>query len=225
MAFSLTAIIRAFVAPSHRLRCSPQLWRGIVAKLERRGEGRHEAGAFLLGVDDAGQKEVREAVFYDDLDHHAYDTGVCVLHGDAFARLWSLCREKNRSAKPARIVTLSPSSADFRTPTSAQSNLHSARQPSHPTSRAFLHWRLSDDGRGASRIVPVGRRPKPFTFPDEMQGSKHHSIKSSARAITVPGMVSPSAVAVSRLMFDRKITRLRPAVRRVCRRYGVRPFR
>ena len=70
---------------------------------------------------------------------------------------------QSRSAKPARIVTLSPSPADFRTPTSAQSNLHSARQPSHPISRAFLHCRLSDDGPGASRIVAMGRHPKPFT--------------------------------------------------------------
>ena len=59
---------------------------------------------------------------------------------------------------------LSP--ADFPTPTAARSNLHSARQPSHPTSRAFLHWRLSDDGRGARRIVPVGRHPKPCTVPE-----------------------------------------------------------
>jgi hypothetical protein len=29
--------------------------------------------------------------------------------------------------------------------------------------RGFLHWRLSDDGPGASRIVPDGRHPKPFT--------------------------------------------------------------
>jgi hypothetical protein len=35
-----------------------------------------------------------------------------------------------------------------------------------PTSRAFLHWRLSDDGPGASRIVAMGRHPKPFTLPD-----------------------------------------------------------
>ena len=41
-----------------------------------------------------GVKEVREVLYYDDLDPRAYDTGVCVLHGDAFARLWSLCREK-----------------------------------------------------------------------------------------------------------------------------------
>ncbi|MDA4848784.1 hypothetical protein [Hoeflea poritis] len=94
MTFSLTAIIRAFVAPDYRLRCPPNLWRDIVAGLERRGAGRHEAGVFLLGVDIAGKKEVRDVVFYDDLDPHAYDTGVCVLHGDAFARLWSICREK-----------------------------------------------------------------------------------------------------------------------------------
>jgi hypothetical protein len=30
---------------------------------------------------------------------------------------------------------------------------------------SFLHWRLSDDGPGASRIVPIGRHPKPFTTP------------------------------------------------------------
>ena len=71
----------------------------------------------------------------------------------------------SRLAKPAGTVTLSPS-PDFRTPTPAQSNPHSARQPSHPTSRAFLHWRLSDDGPGARRSVAMGRHPKPFTQPD-----------------------------------------------------------
>jgi hypothetical protein len=95
MAFSLTAIIRAFVAPKHRLCCSSRTWRWIVGELERRGGGRHEAGVFLLGIDQAGRKQVREAVFYDDLDPRAYETGVCVLHGDAFAKLWALCREKN----------------------------------------------------------------------------------------------------------------------------------
>jgi len=95
MAFSLTAIIRAFVAPEHRLCCSSRTWRGIVGELERRGGRRHEAGVFLLGIDQAGRKQVREVVFYDDLDPKAYHTGVCVLHGDAFAKLWAICREKN----------------------------------------------------------------------------------------------------------------------------------
>lgn len=94
MAFSLTATIRAFVAPNHRLRCVPGLWRNIIAELERRGENRHESGAFLLGVSDGPRKVVREAVYYDELDPRAYASGVCVLHGDAFSRLWSICREK-----------------------------------------------------------------------------------------------------------------------------------
>src|SRR6267143_3769477 len=38
--------------------------------------------------------------------------------------------------------------------------------PPRHTSRGFLHWRLSDDGPGASRIVPDGRHPKPFTNPE-----------------------------------------------------------
>jgi hypothetical protein len=38
--------------------------------------------------------------------------------------------------------------------------------PPRHTSRGFLHWRLSDDGPGASRIVPIGRHPKPFTKPE-----------------------------------------------------------
>jgi IS5 family transposase len=53
--------------------------------------------------------------------------------------------------------------ADFRIPSSAQSNLHSARQPSHSTSRAFLHWKLSDDGTVQAASSRMGRHPKPFT--------------------------------------------------------------
>jgi hypothetical protein len=35
-------------------------------------------------------------------------------------------------------------------------------RPTFPQ-RGFLHWRLSDDGPGASRIVAMSRHPKPFT--------------------------------------------------------------
>jgi hypothetical protein len=45
----------------------------------------------------------------------------------------------------------------------SRSNRHSAAA-FYPTSRAFLHWRLSDDGARASGIVAMGRHPKPFTF-------------------------------------------------------------
>lgn len=94
MDFSLTATIRAFVAPSHRLSCSAGRWRQIVAELERRGGHRHEAGVFLLGVERAGRKRVLDTIFYDDLDPKAYETGICILRGDAFSKLWTVCRER-----------------------------------------------------------------------------------------------------------------------------------
>ncbi len=94
MSFSIKAIIRAWWAPDHRVSCRSRLWKRLVAELERRGGREHEAGAFLLGTGRRGRFEVRDAIFYDELDPNAYATGVCVLHGDAFAKLWELCREK-----------------------------------------------------------------------------------------------------------------------------------
>ncbi len=94
MSFSVRAIIRASLAPRHRLVCDSKLWRRIINDLERRGGRRHEAGAFLLGSEQRGRRRVTEAIFYDELDPKAYATGVCVLHGDAFAKLWALCRSK-----------------------------------------------------------------------------------------------------------------------------------
>ena len=41
-----------------------------------------------------------------------------------------------------------------------------ARSQPSLTSRGFLPWRLSDNGPGASRIVAMGRRPKPCTKAD-----------------------------------------------------------
>jgi len=119
---------------------------------------------------------------------------------------------QSRSAKPVGTITSSPSPADFRTPASARSNLHSVPQPSYSTSRAFLHWRLSDDGPGASRIVPIGRHPKPFTRTDmvsrtcqvrnvPMSGSQSiYSITSSAVKSNSGGISTPSALAVLRLI-------------------------
>ena len=95
MDFSFTATIRGFVAREHRLSCSSRRWRRTIAELDRRGRRRHEAGVFLLGTQRDGRRQVLDAVFYDDLDSRAYETGVCVLHGDAFAKLWAICREKS----------------------------------------------------------------------------------------------------------------------------------
>lgn len=94
MNFSIKATIRAWLAPKHRLSCRFDLWKRTVAELERRGNHEHEAGVFLLGLERGGRLEVIDGVYYDELDSNAYSTGVCVLHSGAFAKLWSICREK-----------------------------------------------------------------------------------------------------------------------------------
>lgn len=94
MTFSIKAIIRAFAAPDHRLSCPAGYWQNVLRELDRRGGRQHESGAFLLGAARGVRRNVTDVVFYDDLDPGAYDSGVCILHGDAFARLWQLCREK-----------------------------------------------------------------------------------------------------------------------------------
>ncbi len=73
------------------LRIARTLWRRMVEDLHRRTEGRHESGAFLLGRMEGGTRRALDLVFYDDLDPAAYDTGICVLHADAFGRLWDAC--------------------------------------------------------------------------------------------------------------------------------------
>lgn len=94
MISSIKAIIRALVAPKHRVSCPTRFWHTVVGELDRRGQRIHEAGVFLLGRNRAGRGEVTDAVYYDDLDPHAYSTGVCILHAPAFAKLWSICRER-----------------------------------------------------------------------------------------------------------------------------------
>ncbi len=94
MTFSIKTIIRAFAAPEHRLNCSAALWAGTMAELHRRTEARHESGAFLLGHDHDGRRAAVDVVYYDDLDPHAYASGVCILKADAFAKLWAMCRAR-----------------------------------------------------------------------------------------------------------------------------------
>jgi hypothetical protein len=97
MTFSIRATIRVLAAPKHRISCSRNLWESIAAELFLRGEGKHEAGAFLLGVERHRRIEITDVIFYDELDPHAYDSGVCILHADAFGALWKICRERRVS--------------------------------------------------------------------------------------------------------------------------------
>ena len=63
----------------------------LTEQLHSRTEGQHESGAFLLGLCTEAGREATAFVFYDELDPRAYDTGICVLHADAFGKLWDRC--------------------------------------------------------------------------------------------------------------------------------------
>jgi proteasome lid subunit RPN8/RPN11 len=112
------------LAPDHRISCQGKFWKQILNELDRRGEGQHEAGVFLLGKEKRGRLEVKDAIYYDELDGHAYSTGVCVLHGDSFAKLWAICRERGLTVVAdahTHPLTASQSNADRTNPMVARS--------------------------------------------------------------------------------------------------------
>jgi hypothetical protein len=66
----------------------------VISELERRGGRRHESGVFLLGLQLKVGRLVTEAVYYDELDPAAYDSGICILRAATFSKLWAICRER-----------------------------------------------------------------------------------------------------------------------------------
>jgi proteasome lid subunit RPN8/RPN11 len=92
MTYFIQAIIRALVAPDHRLNCSSSLWKRGLLELKFRGAGQRESGAFLLGFTDRDRRTITRFAFYDDLDKQCLDTGVVVFNGSAYGKLWDLCR-------------------------------------------------------------------------------------------------------------------------------------
>jgi hypothetical protein len=93
MNFSIRTTIRAYVAPKHKLSCSISLWRQVIEQLRKRGEGCHESGAFLLGYKLTNEVIISRIVYYDDLDSHALDSGIIMIDGSAYGRLWGICRK------------------------------------------------------------------------------------------------------------------------------------
>lgn len=83
--------------PDPCLLLSRTIWTETTADLHRRTEGCHESGAFLLGRKTAHGRQVQAVIYYDELDAKAYDSGVCVLHADAFGKLWNRCAELSLS--------------------------------------------------------------------------------------------------------------------------------
>lgn len=76
--------------PSSSLRIPWFVWWRLIRELKRRGGGRRESGAFLLGRN--GVPKVTHFICYDDLDPTALDTGIIVFHGEGFVPLWEFCR-------------------------------------------------------------------------------------------------------------------------------------
>jgi proteasome lid subunit RPN8/RPN11 len=70
------------------------LWREVIVQLRRRGAGKGESGAFLLGLQRGTSARVMTYICYDDLDPHAYQSGAIAFHAAGYAALWQYCREK-----------------------------------------------------------------------------------------------------------------------------------
>ena len=68
------------------------VWKQLITTLNRRGRGVRETGAFMLGK--KYTKVISSFICYDDLDSHAFDTGIVIFNGDGYIPLWQHCSEK-----------------------------------------------------------------------------------------------------------------------------------
>jgi hypothetical protein len=91
MTFSIRRSMRGIAQPKARLFSPSQVWREGLLELRRRGSGRRESGAFLLGTIEQGRRQISRFVYYDDLDPRSLDSGIVRLSGEAFPLVWELC--------------------------------------------------------------------------------------------------------------------------------------
>lgn len=94
MSYLTRRIIRALAAPRHRLSCRAEIWESGIKELHGRTESRHESGAFLLGREWRGRREVVRFEYYDDLDPHSLDSGIVIFDGAGYGPLWQMCRDE-----------------------------------------------------------------------------------------------------------------------------------
>lgn len=69
------------------------LWAALVLDLRKRGQGRRESGAFLLGQQTGNSAKVRKYICYDDIDANAYQHGAIAFHAAGYAALWQRCKD------------------------------------------------------------------------------------------------------------------------------------
>jgi hypothetical protein len=116
------------------------LWKDLVKELKKRGQGKRETGAFLLGPKDGDI--ITEFICYNDLDPHAFDTGIIVFNGDGFILLWKHCGQ--HGLKVMADVHTHPSewtgqsSSDKKHPMIAQAGHIALIVPSYATKRNQL---------------------------------------------------------------------------------------
>jgi hypothetical protein len=78
------------------LACARALWERLLLQLcERGGYGKRESGAFLLGQEADGARQISQFVLYDDLDPHSLDLGIVHFDGRHYGKLWERCRVTN----------------------------------------------------------------------------------------------------------------------------------
>jgi hypothetical protein len=75
----------------HKIRIPRLTWSCLVWEMYKRGKGRHESGAFLLGKAGANDRHVESFICYDDLDPVALSSGIVTFHGKGFTELWDIC--------------------------------------------------------------------------------------------------------------------------------------
>lgn len=71
------------------------LWMELIHELKRRGAGKRESGAFLLGQANEADHKIIEYICYDDLDPNALKSGIVIFHGSGYTALWDYCSKKN----------------------------------------------------------------------------------------------------------------------------------
>lgn len=135
------------------LRVRRREWRRLIEELGRRGEGRREAGAFLLASRQRARR-VSHIVYFDDLDPACLQ-GNIQFDGRAFSKLWDLCEANNLTVvadvhtHPAASVR--QSSIDRENPMVARAGHiamivpHFATRPVRPR-QVGLHEYAGDDG-------------------------------------------------------------------------------
>ena len=70
------------------------VWAKMIFQLRRRGAGKSESGAFLLGRRCGITGRVSTYICYDDLDPRAIQTGAITFHAEGYAALWQYCKRK-----------------------------------------------------------------------------------------------------------------------------------